>query len=128
MTLLRKGLILAGLHCAMVLSLTGKLLYDRATYPRVWVKTAPYDPSLPIRGRYLSLQLSPEPGNPHAARISGERVLFFLPEHTLDFENRRFGANAAELWAEVTIPAKGPPRPIRLGLRKDGRIEPLETR
>ena len=30
---------------------------DRATRPRVWVETAPYDPDLPIRGRYVSLQI-----------------------------------------------------------------------
>ena len=63
MSSLRKGVFLGVLHCALVLSLTGKLLYDRATCPRVWVKTAPYDPNLPIRGRYLSLlALTPDAG------------------------------------------------------------------
>jgi len=34
-----------------------------------------------------------------------------------------------ELWGEVTIPKKGPPRPIRLGVKKgDGPITPLELR
>ena len=126
MTLFRKGLLLAALHCAIVLSLTGKLLYDRETYPRVWVKTAPYDPSLPIRGRYLSLQLIPQSGSPQYERISGERVLFFVPEQTLEFEKQRVGTGAPELWVEVTVPRKGPPRPIRLGLKKEGRVEPLE--
>ena len=65
MTLVQKGLMLAGLHAFMVLSLTGKLLYDRSTCPRVWVRTAPWDPNLPIRGRYLSLQLVPESGAPY---------------------------------------------------------------
>ena len=125
MKLLHKGLILAGLQCLMVLSLTGKLLLDRATCPRVWVKTAPYDPSMPIRGRYLSLQLAPEPGAPYFNETNHQRVLFFVPEHTLPFENARFTRNSPELWAEVTIPKKGPPRPIRLGLKKDGRLEPL---
>jgi hypothetical protein len=127
MKLLQKGLILAGVQCLMVLSLTGKLLYDRASYPRVWVKTAPYDPSLPIRGRYLSLQLAPEMGAPYFQETNHQRVLFFVPEHTLPFETARVTPNAPELWAEVTIPRKGPPRPIRLGLKKDGRLEPLEV-
>jgi hypothetical protein len=127
MKLLHKGLILAGLQCLMVLSLTGKLLFDRATYPRVWVKTAPYDPSLPIRGRYLSLQLVPEPGAPYFNETHHQRVLFFVPEHARPFENARFTPNSPELWAEVTIPSKGPPRPIRLGLKKDGRLEPLDV-
>jgi len=27
---------------------------------------------------------------------------------------------------EVTVPAKGPPRPIRLGIKKDGVLNPLQ--
>jgi hypothetical protein len=59
MSALRKGLLLAALHVALVCSLGAKLLYDRATRPRVWIQVATYDPNLPIRGRYLmfSLQL-----------------------------------------------------------------------
>jgi hypothetical protein len=127
MTLVQKGLILAGVQCLMVLSLTGKLLYDRSTCPRVWVKTAPWDPSLPIRGRYLSLQLVPENGAPYFAQTYHQMVLFFVPEHSLPFEAQRFKANAPEVWAEVTIPHAGPPRPIRLGLKKSGKIEPIEV-
>ena len=127
MTLFRKALILAGIQCLMVLSLAGKLLYDRATCPRVWVRTAPWDPSLPIRGRYLALQLVPDPGAPYHERTYHERVLFFVPERTLPFEKERFTANAPEVWAEVTIPHAGPPRPIRLGLKKNGQIEPIEV-
>ena len=37
-------MFLAALQCLLVLSLTGKLLYDRASRPRVWVKTRPWDP------------------------------------------------------------------------------------
>jgi hypothetical protein len=125
---MQKGLILAGLQCLAVLSLTGKLLYDRATYPRVWVRTVPWDPSLPIRGRYLALQLRPDAGAPYFAQTTMQRVLFFVPEHTLPFEEGRFRANAPELWAEVTVPRTGPPRPTRLGLRKDGKIEPLNVK
>ena len=127
MTLTRKGLILAAFQCALVLSISGKLLYDRATCPRVWVKTAPYDPNLPIRGRYLALRLAPEPGAEQFARINGEMVLFFVPEHELAFEGERFQRNGTELWAEVTIPRKGPPRPIRLALKKGGNLEPIQV-
>lgn len=125
MTLLQKGLLLAAVQCLMVLSLTGKLLYDRATCPRVWVRTAPWDPSLPIRGRYLALQLVPEPGAPYFTETNQQRVLFFVPEHSLPFETPRAGSNAPEVWAEVTVPRKGPPRPIRLGLKKSGNMEPV---
>ena len=125
MTTMQKGLVLAALECAMVLSLTGKLLYDRSTRPRVWVRTAPYDPNLPIRGRYLSLGLAPEKDASWRERLEGQRVLFFVPEKTQGFE---VGRRGGELWAEVTIPKAGPPRPIRLALKKDGRFEVIEGR
>jgi len=41
----------------IVSSLGAKLLYDRSHRPRVWVRVANYDPDLPIRGRYLNLNL-----------------------------------------------------------------------
>lgn len=53
----QKGLALALLHILIVSSLGAKLLYDRSHRPRVWVRVANYDPDLPIRGRYLSLNL-----------------------------------------------------------------------
>ena len=127
MTLTRKGLILAAFQCLLALSLSGKLLYDRATCPRVWVETAQWDPNLPIRGRYLALRLVPESGAQWYEQTSGRMVLFFVPEHTLPFENVRAARNAPELWAEVTIPRKGPPRPIRLALKKAGKLELLEV-
>ena len=125
MTTMQKGLVLAALECAMVLSLTGKLLYDRNTCPRVWVRTAPYDPNLPIRGRYLSLGLAPAKDAQWRDRLDGQRVLFFVPEQTQAFELERRGT---ELWAEVTIPKAGPPRPIRLALKKEGRFEMIEEK
>ena len=54
---LRKGLLLAVIHVLLVASLGGKLLVDRATRPRVWARTAPVDPDLPIRGRYVRLRI-----------------------------------------------------------------------
>jgi hypothetical protein len=168
-----KGLTIAAVHVGLVASLGGKLLYDRTTRPRVWALAAPYDPSLPIRGRYVSLQLvveprgigetKPSPGSQpgsqsvvlrvEAGRLVTEAnplergfdpsdlhvrfirrqdqelavldkpVAFFIPEHVSDPSRRPAGE---ELWVEVTIPKKGPPRPIRLGVKKgDGPIVPL---
>ena len=57
MNRIAKAITVAAIHAALVASLGAKLLYDRSTRPRVWVRTAPYDPSTPIRGRYVSLQL-----------------------------------------------------------------------
>lgn len=43
-----------------------------------------------------------------------EPVAFFLPEHAADPSRLPAGK---ELWAEVSVPHKGPPRPIQLEVR-----------
>ena len=113
MTPLVKGLLVAALHLAIVCSLGAKLLYDRATRPRLWVHVMPVDPDLPLRGRYVRL------------RIEGrsEQIAFFIPEHIPDPSIR---AADEELWAEVTMPRKGAPRPIRLAVKKNGVLSPLQ--
>src|SRR5258706_2872282 len=52
-----RGIAIALIQILIVCSLGAKLLYDRRTRPRAWFKTERYDPDLPIRGRYLSLQV-----------------------------------------------------------------------
>lgn len=166
---LHKGIILAVVHLLIVSSLGAKMLYDRATRPRVWVQTRPVDPDLPIRGRYLALSLVvpaegiTPPTTLHQTKgvvlqlsgsnlvarpapqdaASGERfpatirsvdgslvadlsdpVAFFLPEHAQDPSVRKPGE---ELWVEVTLPKKGLPRPIHLGVKRDGVLTPLEV-
>lgn len=37
-----KGVVVAALQVLLVLSLAGKLLYDRATLPRAWAKVQTY--------------------------------------------------------------------------------------
>jgi hypothetical protein len=51
------ALTLLGIQLVLVLSVAGKYWCERRNCPRVWVKTAQYDPSQPLRGRYLGLQL-----------------------------------------------------------------------
>jgi hypothetical protein len=166
-----KGIILAALQLAIVASLAAKYAIDRARFPRAWARVRTYDPDLPIRGRYLSLQLlvacdttgaaiPPDglvsrngwvPGKPRvengrliadcspsqggalikrelAGQITAtlnEPVLFFLPEHAIDPSRRQVGE---ELWVEVTVPAKGPPRPIRPAVKKGDTFTPLEIK
>lgn len=57
-----RGLIVAALHVGLAASLGAKLLIDRANYPRAWARTAPFDPNLPIRGRYVRLRLEASAG------------------------------------------------------------------
>jgi hypothetical protein len=146
MTALTKGLILCGVQTAMVLSIGGKMLLDRATLPRIWVRVAPYDPNLPIRGRYVRLTTDAEArgfaagavydqarytvedgklvarpastdgiGTTVSNGVAPVRLAYFIPEHVPDPSHR---APDEELWAEVTVPKRGPPRPIQLEVRK----------
>lgn len=166
MTTWTKGIAVAALHILIVCSLGGKLLYDRATRPRVWVRTGSIDPDLPIRGRYLTLQLqvrapwfkpgpngyandhvllgvenqslvaykSPKDTGLSVSTWNGRRnpdiayldqpVVFFLPEHA---DLPRMGSSD-EIWAEVTVPKKGPPRPIQLAVKQGSEWRPLNYR
>jgi hypothetical protein len=154
---LKKGLLVAALHLAIVGSLGVKLLVDRATRPRVWARTAPIDPDSPLRGRYVRLRVEGEPIDFDEARTSvrlmdwkgqlgfapassgpvaelstrdgrhiavlDQPLAFFIPEHVPDPSVRPAGE---ELWVEVTLPRRGAPRPIRLAVKKDGVLTPLE--
>ena len=51
-----------------------------------------------------------------------EPVTYFVPEGAPDPFARLPGE---ELWVEVTVPGRGSPRPIQLGLRRDSEIMPL---
>jgi len=180
MNKLSKGLLLALLQVLLVCTLGAKLLYDRSHRPHIWIKVSTLDPDLPIRGRYLSLNLEvpaqgfslrpmtslyvkdkdgkplvqeiPEPSRGNLV-LQGEQLVevgdrngeysaiirrrdggmfaivnpdttYFLPEHGLDPSRRQPGE---ELWIDATIPRKGPPRPIRLGIKKDGVLTPLPS-
>ena len=80
------------------------------------------------------LAFTPATGN-LTARVStrdGQRVAildqtlaFFIPEHVPDPSVRGPGE---ELWVEVTLPKRGPPRPIRLAVKKGGVLTPLPLR
>ena len=49
-------------------------------------------------------------------------VNFYLAEHATSPLPVRPGQ---ELWVEVTVPPKGPPRPIQLALKDNGAWKPL---
>ena len=148
---MKRGLLLAALQLGIV-SITGaKYLVDRSMSPRAWARSRPFDPNLPIRGRYvrLALDVKLDGGSPQGGAVKllakdselhavpttedtgnhlwwrqlggdpvrlAEAVAFFIPEHIPDPSVREAGE---ELWVEVTVPRKGPPRPIRLAVKKD---------
>ena len=52
------SIVLLVIQLALVSSIAAKYLYQRSTCPRVWTRTAAYDPEMVMRGRYLSLRLT----------------------------------------------------------------------
>src|SRR5579872_3943270 len=157
-----KAIVVGVLHMIIVGSLGAKMLYDRATCPRVWVQTMQYDPELPVRGRYVALSpeievddalancgsscyqpvrlfvkngklaaaLDPEgtvflaypASGPSGIRTLTEPLLFFVSEH-VQLPVRQRGA---EIWVEVTLPRKGPPRPIQQATKINGEWKPFQ--
>ena len=54
--------------------------------------------------------------------ILDQPLAYFIPKHVPDPSVR---APGEELWVEMTLPRHGAPRPIRLGIKKDGVLTPL---
>jgi len=72
-------------------------------------------------GTRTFVYLRKHPTTGEISAVTAEPVLVFVPEHAQMPQLK----SGDELWVEVTIPAKGPPRPIRLGVMRDGRLDPL---
>src|ERR1035441_4689994 len=58
MKISKTSIVLLVIQLALVSSIAAKYLYQRSTCPRVWTRTAAYDPNMVMRGRYLSLRLT----------------------------------------------------------------------
>ena len=65
-----KGMLLGVVQVALVASLGGKLLFDRATRPRFWLIAVPVDPDMPLRGRYVSLRVQIPAAGPSISRFA----------------------------------------------------------
>jgi len=76
MTALGRAAVIAVVQVALVLAVGGKLLYDRAVLPRAWVQAAGFDPVLPIRGRYVALNLLFEAAPESAVIPAGDDTAF----------------------------------------------------
>jgi hypothetical protein len=55
---LAKAAVVALIQVLLVSSLGAKLLYDRRTCPQAWFQAERYDPNFPVRGRYVSMQVT----------------------------------------------------------------------
>ena len=182
------------IQLALVSTVAAKYLYQRWSCPRVWTRAAAIDPQLPMRGRYLALQLTVDgckstlpsakdatfprdvngavtPGSyvlrPNAVvfradlkvvnntlvavrpegqevegtegSAAGEEVVgaadspcnlmqlasstdFFISDTAQSPLPLKSGQ---ELWIEVTVPPKGPPRPTQMALKDNGTWKPL---
>ena len=188
MKLSKTSVALLVIQLAIVSSVAAKYLYQCWTCPRVWARTVAFDPQLPMRGRYLSLQLlvdgcqSTLPSAKAAAfprdlngaairgpfmvrasaifhadlKVENNRLLairiqddqngtlgqevsvwpgaacdamrldapvdFYIAEHAQSPLPVKPGQ---ELWIEVTVPPKGPPRPTQLVLKDNNTWKPL---
>ena len=150
-----KGLLLALAHVLLLFGIGAKMLYDRTTLPHAWIRTMPVDPNLPIRGRYLSLTLAVDDPQHWSGRfvdlqVQGDKVTigpaefdnanfitqpsgdygliappvaFFISDKADDPSRRLLPGQ--ELWVEATIPPHGHPRPIRLGIKHNGVLTPI---
>jgi hypothetical protein len=191
MTFARTSIALLAIQLAVVSSIAAKYLYQRSTCPKVWTRAVAYDPSMIMRGRYISAQLHvdvcgvPQPDESFRTRVAptvfdtdgkiqdtrrilsaslgvrNERLI------VTKFSEREFDRNVQELmvkrdvadcaeailqqpvdfyisekaqspfplskgsalWVEVTVPSKGPPRPIAMAIKdSNGRWQPLNYR
>jgi len=111
--------------------LRGRYISLRLTVPYA-TSDDPYGPvRLHVQGDQLVAERVPssEPSSWERAYLAGREregvpfailqppVAVFLPEHVPDPTQHPLGE---ELWLEVTVPHAGPPRPIRVGIKRRG--------
>jgi hypothetical protein len=68
------------------------------------------------------LTVEAPPGAPCQDFHLATPVDFYIAVHATDPSSLKHGQ---ELWIEVTLPPKGPPRPIQLALKDNGAWKPL---
>lgn len=142
---MNRSFLLALIHMGIVAALWTTYGLEDTQSPRAWTRTQPFDPYDLMRGRYVRLSLlarSPQfdqyitgelyvvdhmlhirkadcctsatmSSIPGYALLGGS-VSFFIPEDIPDPSVLKPGE---ELWAEVTVPPGGEPRPIRLAVK-----------
>ena len=56
----KTGLVVLAIQLALVLSIGVKYAWERHHCPMVWARPVQYDPSQPLRGRYLAIDAACE--------------------------------------------------------------------
>jgi hypothetical protein len=102
--------------------------------PRAWPQYFDENVELEVvNGQLLARKTNRSTGNTvqwwptrqgHDAFLLSSSLTFFVPEHA-ETPHLKSGD---ELWAEVTIPRKGPPRPIQLAVKHGTQWTPLTYR
>ncbi|MEZ5401109.1 MAG: GDYXXLXY domain-containing protein [Bryobacteraceae bacterium] len=151
----RRGLLLGALQLGGILAIAGRFWLDRSRLPRAWVKTAPFDPHTPLRGRYVRLRLdvTPDaplpPGTGYVTLSARDGKLMISPSATPghfvvhnaegrillseplayfipdDVPDPSRREPGEELWVEVSVPPRGAPRPVRLAVKRGETFTPL---
>ena len=113
MTAGRRGLFLLLFHLGLALAVLGRFAYDRATLPRVWARTVPWDPADPFRGRYVRLWLDADDGRAPAESLApvefaavGGRLVVRRARDWAGFQLREpppAGANGVVVWEPVAF-------------------------
>lgn len=145
---MKKSFLVAAIHALIVTVVWLNYAWEQRTLPRAWARTAPVDPYDLLRGRYVRLGLlartsepqqygtgqlfvengelhirkadccmpyfNPQRSNEGVVQLSGQ-ASFFIPQDIPDPSILKPGE---ELWAEVIVPPRGYPRPLRLEVRK----------
>lgn len=110
------GLASAGQASVRLRQQGGRLMAEGAGAPEAQAAEA----SRPETSAPLAASIERRDGRTVALPI--RPLAFFLPEGVAD---PTAGSGPERLWVEVTLPRRGPPRPIRLGVERQGRIVPF---
>jgi hypothetical protein len=105
------------------------------TYSIHSARTVQFPAKLKVQGgKLLAIRIPEGQNRPDELRVEGMpgascedlrldgAVDFYIAEHAAAPGALKAGQ---ELWIEVTVPPKGPPRPIQLALKQDGAWKPL---
>jgi len=144
---MRNSFLVGAVHALLVLVVWLNYSWAQSRMPRAWTLTTPFDPYDLLRGRYVRLGLLARTSEPLKDGIGQLKVkdglLYISPADCCTFYSSHSSGGGAyvrlsqpasyfipqgipdpsilkpgeELWVEVTVPPKGDPLPLRLGVK-----------